>query len=101
MTDKFQELIKSIQNDLVVPDNFNKIDFLAKCAKYKIETRSKLYNNQFDNYITQLEHNELSRNDLNRYISSLKRISRCVTDSYSELIKMINDCEKNIFNKKT
>lgn len=79
--------------------NESRKDFLAKCTKDRIETRNKLYEDQFDHYLSLLESNELSTKDIVRVGNSLRSISHLVTSSYDELIKMIEVYDKNLFNK--
>lgn len=96
MTD-LKTTICQITQDMYL--NESRKDFLAKCTKDRIEIRNKLYEDQFDHYLSLLESNELSTKDIVRVGNSLRSISHLVTSSYDELIKMIEVYDKNLFNK--
>lgn len=98
---KLEKVISEVKDELSKPLGMSKSEYLAYCASCKISERSKTYNKSFDKFLSRLERDELYRNDMSRLADSLSSLSSLVTASYDSLIKMINDCEKNIFQNKT
>lgn len=98
---KLEDTIKEVQGELSESLGMSKSEYLAFCASQKISERSQMYSDDFDRFLSHLESNELYRNDMSRLADSLVSLSSLVSASYDSLIKMINDCEKNIFRNKT
>lgn len=95
---KLEETVSRITRDLDFGD-YSKEEFLAECAYERINSRNKKYEESFDHYLELIESNEGSTKDLVRFGKTLTSLSNLVTSSYDGLIKMISNCEKNIFKK--
>lgn len=95
---KLEMTINSIIKDLDFGD-YSKEEFLAECACKRINDKNKKYEESFDHYLKLIESNEGNSKDLVRFGKTLTSLSDLVTLSYDGLIKMISNCEKNIFKK--
>lgn len=96
---KLEDVILEVRADLSyeIP---SREDFLARCAIQKIQDRSDNYNRQLDSFLQRIEESEMYGRSLARTASSLKSLSKLITVSYDNLIKMVSQYEKNIFHRK-
>lgn len=93
---KLEDVVKEVLEDLE-EDFESKEDFLAQCALKKIQDRSDMYNSQLDSLLERLSESEMGGRSFYHSTKSLKSLSKLITISYDNLIKMIRNCEKNIF----
>jgi len=94
MTNRLIDTVNAISEDLV-PLEVSREEFLAVCAKKRIESISKQYNDNFDRFLSTLEKNEFSGNDLTKIAKSLKRLSDSVCRLYKSMGKDIKYFEKH------
>lgn len=93
---KLEDVISEVRNDLCL-EYPRKEDFLAQCAINKIQDRSDSYNRQLDKFLGLVEESEMYGRSLSRTAESLRSLSKLITISYDNLIKMVRKYEKNIF----
>lgn len=93
-----QETINTIKNDLTSLE-ISREEFLALCAKERIDSQIKKYDAEFDKFLKSLEVSTMYSKDLSKVASFLKTFSDISITMYDNLINEIDRYQKNIFDK--
>lgn len=75
----------------------DKSEYLAECARCRIQHCSQLFDDKLDHYLSLLEQSEMNAQDLARMSHSLSSLSKLVTQSCTELIQILRKYNKNLF----
>lgn len=93
---KLEDTINLINQDLDLSD-FNREEFLAKCAYGRIQKRNESYEKTFDRYLSLIDSCE-SPSDISRMGKTLVALSDLTTKSYESLLKLISCNDRTFFN---
>lgn len=97
---KFEETVRSIQKELTNNKGLSREVFLAECARRRIQDRNHKYEEYFDRYLRMTEEIETDSLDISRTCTTLRVLSKLVSQSYEGLIEMADYYDKNIFSTK-
>lgn len=85
-----QETVDSIKEDFSMVKNCSNEDYLAICAKNRIEEINYNYECEFDRLLESLEKDCIDSTDFDKLSSSMNSLSSILTMLYDTLLNHIN-----------
>lgn len=95
---KLESTVNEILQDLKSSE-MPRQEFLALCAKQRIDELNRSYDEDFDRLLELLEQKETSQTDITKISQSIKKYSETISVLYSSLTRQLELCQKNIFDK--